>query len=317
MTVLILTEDVDVTVDPVIELLHGRGVPVLRCDTAWFPQRMGLDAEFRSGRWDGMLRAGQRLVPLSRLRTVWYRHPTAFSFPQQMSDAERRHATHEARLGLGGVLWSLPLRWVNHPARAADVYKPVQLAVAACCGLAVPDTLVTSEPAAVHRFVAAHPGGVVLKQLGFASIAEQGGRSPLYTRLLTPADLADLDGVQHTAHTFQQLIDKRHDARVIVVGRRVFTAALHTDDPAGRVDFRASYHTLTYTVVDPPGAVVAALERFMDHFGLAYAAFDFAVDHDQQWWFLECNPGGQYGFLEHHTGLPITQALAELLAGDK
>jgi hypothetical protein len=32
------------------------------------------------------------------------------------------------------------------------------------------------------------------------------------------------------------------------------------------------------------------------------------------WTFLEINPGGQYGWIEDATGLPITDALADLLA---
>lgn len=51
----------------------------------------------------------------------------------------------------------------------------------------------------------------------------------------------------------------------------------------------------------------------MNHFGLVYGAFDFAVDAVGTWWTLECNPAGQYGFIEDATGLPITAALADVL----
>jgi hypothetical protein len=30
---------------------------------------------------------------------------------------------------------------------------------------------------------------------------------------------------------------------------------------------------------------------------------------------LEVNPAGQYGYIEHHTGAPLTDQLADLLAG--
>jgi hypothetical protein len=52
----------------------------------------------------------------------------------------------------------------------------------------------------------------------------------------------------------------------------------------------------------------------MAHFGLIYGAFDFVVTFDDQWTFLECNPGGQYGWLESATDAPLTATLAELLA---
>jgi hypothetical protein len=33
---------------------------------------------------------------------------------------------------------------------------------------------------------------------------------------------------------------------------------------------------------------------------LHYGRFDFIVD-DDAWWFLECNPNGQYGWLDDET----------------
>ena len=56
------------------------------------------------------------------------------------------------------------------------------------------------------------------------------------------------------------------------------------------------------------------IQRYMKAFGLVYAAFDFAIDADGKWVFLEANTAGQYGFLETHTGAPISDAMADLLA---
>jgi hypothetical protein len=53
----------------------------------------------------------------------------------------------------------------------------------------------------------------------------------------------------------------------------------------------------------------------MAQLGLAYGAFDFAIDQSDTWWFFEVNPGGVYGWLEYHTSVPITATLVDLLAG--
>src|SRR5262249_27080195 len=88
------------------------------------------------GHWRGLLRTAHRTVELSEIRSIWCRHPGAFSFPEGMTEVERAYAHREARLGLGGVLASLDVLWVNHPNRSADAaYKPLQLATAARCGL--------------------------------------------------------------------------------------------------------------------------------------------------------------------------------------
>jgi len=54
--------------------------------------------------------------------------------------------------------------------------------------------------------------------------------------------------------------------------------------------------------------------RFLDTFGLHFGAFDFAVTPGGEWIMLECNPFGEYGWLEDKLDLPITSALADLLA---
>ncbi|MFD4608909.1 MvdC/MvdD family ATP grasp protein [Streptomyces sp. NPDC058440] len=56
-----------------------------------------------------------------------------------------------------------------------------------------------------------------------------------------------------------------------------------------------------------------ALRAYLDHFRLVFGAFDFAVDRQGQWWFLECNPSGQWAWLEPETRLPMVVAMADLL----
>lgn len=44
-------------------------------------------------------------------------------------------------------------------------------------------------------------------------------------------------------------------------------------------------------------------------------ALDFIVTDDADWVFLECNPNGQWAWIEEETGLPIAAALADALEG--
>lgn len=122
------------------------------------------------------------------------------------------------------------------------------------------------------------------------------------------ADEVD-DDVAGTAHLFQQRVPKTGDVRVTVIGDRVFCVRIDSD----LLDWRTDYSHLTYTVVQPPPGIEQALHSYLRHFGLVFGAFDFAVDRAQRWWFLECNPSGQWYWLESETGLPMRAALADLL----
>ncbi|MFJ3906152.1 MvdC/MvdD family ATP grasp protein [Streptomyces sp. NPDC090025] len=122
------------------------------------------------------------------------------------------------------------------------------------------------------------------------------------------ADQVD-DRVAGTAHLFQHRVDKVADVRVTVIGREVFSVRIDSD----LLDWRTDYDRLTYSVVEPPPGITDALHRYLDHFGLVFGAFDFAVDRAGAWWFLECNPSGQWAWMEPETGLPMVAAMADLL----
>lgn len=315
MSVLILAEEFDVSADLMVRALQTRDVDVQRVDLGWFPEQLSLSAELRGPRWRGCLLTPRRRIDLSELRSIWYRSPTAFQFSPELTAAERRHAFTEAKFGVGGVLASLDVLWVNHPNRVADAcYKPVQLAAAARCGLSVPDTLVSNDANAIQHFVKRGGREVITKMLGANHIVEDGTRKITYTRLVTDDDLADLRGIEQTAHQFQQWIPKQYDVRLIAVGQHRFGFAIHTDTSAGRVDFRADYASHRYEPVEVPSEVADGVTALMHTLGLVYGALDFVVTPDDDWVFLEINPGGQYGWLEPPTGAPLTETLADLLA---
>lgn len=204
--------------------------------------------------------------------------------------------------------------WVNHPSVTAELaYKPAQLTMAARCGFAVPPTLITNRPDEVRAFAAEH-GQIVVKTLAFGAIFEGGGGKVLYTHVLTSDDLEDLTGVETTTHLFEKFITpKAFEARVTAVGDRLFAAAVHAGSDAARVDWRADFSALSYSVIEVPPPVAEKIRNFMRATRLSYGAFDFVVDHDQRWHWLEVNSGGQYGWIEGATGMPITSALADLL----
>lgn len=314
MSVLILARDLDPTADAMVLALARRGVEVTRVNTAWFPTQVRLDARISGGRWIGWLDTPRGRLDLSAVEAVWYRGPEAYQMPTELSAAEAAHARVEAKYGLGGVLASLPARWCNHPGRIADAaYKPVQLARAQACGLAVPDTVITNEPRAVREF--ARAGATVTKLVGGAALEEQGVRKNVYTRRVTAADLADLRGIEHTTHLFQRWVPKDRDVRVIVIGERVTAAAITAGSQAGYVDYRADYEHLSYELVAVPAEVLDGVRRLMGQLDLSYGALDFVLTPDRRWVFLEVNPTGQYGWIESATAVPLTDQLADLLTG--
>lgn len=147
-----------------------------------------------------------------------------------------------------------------------------------------------------------------------SSMAEEGTRKITFTRLLDDDALSDLRGIGVTCHLAQRWVPKQHDTRVIAVGGQLFAFAIRAESAASYIDFRADYPALKYEEIELPSAVTEGITGFMEISGLQYGAFDFVVDPEGSYTFLECNPGGQFGWLEARTGAPLTRALADLLA---
>lgn len=317
MTVLVLSEEYDPSVDRVVTILGDRGVAVFRADLGWFPRQLTLAAELSRSSWVGVLDTPERQVRLAGLRSVWCRNPTVFAFPGDLSRARREHVEREARFGIGGVLSTLPVTWMNHPQRDADnAYKPRQLALAARCGMAVPRTLITNEADAVRRFAQSARNGVVVKVLGSNIIHEDGMRKFAPTAKLTDDDLADLAGVELTTHQFQEWVPKSHEVRLTVVGGKLFAVSIRTHDPEAHIDWRTNYDALDYEPVIVPDQVADQVRTFMSLSGLTFSALDFVITPDGRWVFLESNSVGQYGWLTPVLGAAVSEAIADLLAGE-
>ncbi|WP_220131195.1 ATP-grasp ribosomal peptide maturase, partial [Streptomyces sp. PT12] len=252
-----------------------------------------------------------RVMRLENARSLLYRRPSGFTFPH-LSDRDARFAVGQARYGLGGVLVSLPdCLYVNHPNRIGDAeFKPAGLAAAVRCGFTIPPTLVTNDPAEAKKF-AADQGPVLYKPLN-VPLYMLDGQSCTVEVAQVLLDEID-EEVAGTAHLFQSLIDKVADVRTTVIGGKVFSVRIESD----ALDWRTSYGRHTYRVVETPSEIAAALFVYLDSFGLVFGAFDFAVTGRGEWVFLECNPSGQWAWLEDETGLPMVAAFADLLERGK
>ncbi|MET8390942.1 ATP-grasp ribosomal peptide maturase [Streptomyces anthocyanicus] len=316
-TVLVVTALEDVTADWVVAALNERGVPVVRVDPADIGLRLAFGFRVGSGEaaWRGLLRTESREVDLREIQAVYWRRPTAYRdrfarLPRQ----QRRFAAAEARHGLDGVLRSLrSARYVNHPAAVARAeFKPGQLQQFVELGLRVPASLVTNDVAAAREFARAQRS-VVCKTFRGLPPGEDGRAGAIWTQRVHPDDFDDSLSV--TAHLFQAEVPKVGDVRVTVVGRRVFAQRITA--PRGALDWRCgAWDDLAHSPVTVPSVVEAALHRYLAASGLVFGCFDFALTGDgsspDDWWAIECNPNGQWGWLPD--AFAITEAFADILS---
>ena len=246
---------------------------------------------------------------------MWFRRPYQFDSPIQ-DPVQRDVAEQELRTILN-ALWHLlsDKFWVSHPVAIARAQlKPLQLKIASGAGLRAPETIITNSPAAAREFCAA--GLTVFKPVAAYHLEYPDTFRTTVITLLTPEQIKHLELVRAQPVLLQRYIRKTAEVRVTIIGDRSFPVLLSSPDYADIVDWRTPEHneSITYTPHRLPPAVETACVRLTRSLDLAFGAIDLAVDQEGDYHFLEINPIGQWVWIEDETGLPITVALARLLA---
>jgi glutathione synthase/RimK-type ligase-like ATP-grasp enzyme len=319
--ILILSNPHDSTAQRIAAALQEQGARSFLFDTSLFPKELSLNVQFEHGGWQGTLSYEGTRYALADIKSILVRRPTHYRVDPSLPEPLQAFLENEALKGFGGVLRSLAhVLWVNAlDANRAANFKPVQLQAAAQVGLHLPRSLITNSPAAVRDFYEQCHGRMVYKTLHGGGIAGGGKVAhTIFTSLVTPESLAHLERVKLTAHYFQHYIDKQFDLRVTVVGNEVFAVAISSQhSPVAKIDWRAAPREVRYAAYELPEEVARQCVLVTQRLGLCYSAIDLIVTPAGEYVFLECNPGGQYEWLEVATGLPISAAIATVLRAGK
>lgn len=319
--VLLLTRDDDVPARHLARRLAARGADAVMFDPGGFPTSATLSATLAS---DGTARrrlvAGGRAIDLEALTAVWIGRPAEpVPSPEIVDPIMRTYVRHECAAFADDLWRSLPCRAV--PATAdvtrSAAHKLSQLIAAAQLGFEIPPTVVTTDPDELLDFYCAHDGRIITKVIEQLSFHHQEEGFFRLTELVTTRDLGHADAIRLCPVIAQPYVPKAFEVRAIVVGSQVFAVEIHSQGSnRARIDWR-SYdpRSTPHRVHSLPAELATRCLRLVGQLGLGYGAIDLIVTPDGRYVFLELNPTGQYLWLEEATGLPISEALCDLLLG--
>ncbi len=316
--VLILTEETDEHTNMIVPRLVERGVRPLRLHTADIPLTATMDTTLYNGRWEGYLECSSGRVGLDEIRSAWFRRPGNPDLSQSLLPPEAREfALGETRAACRGLWRSLNCFWISHPSRVEEAsYKVEQLQAAAQLGFTVPRTIVTNNPNALLAFYEECKGNIVYKTLWRPTVEYQHVASAIYTTPLSLHHLERADTVRYSVCLFQEYVPKDFELRITVIGHRVFAVEIHSQASAvtqhdwRHYDFANTPHYIHDLL---PNISDLCRRLVIEYYGLAFGAIDMVVTPRGDYVFLELNPNGQWAWLELLTGIPLADALADLL----
>ncbi len=291
----------------VAEALQAIDAPVLVLN-----QRLvasyGIEWTIDAGRVDGMLNLGCATYRLSEIEAVYVRLMDDRFLPeldgQPDTSPPRRHARgfHES---LTRWLEVAPGRIVNRAEpQASNGSKPYQAQLIQAMGFAIPETLITNDPAAVRDFQSRH-GAIIYKSMSSV-------RS--IVKAFDDDDLGRLDDIGWCPVQFQALVAGT-DIRVHVIGREVHATKILSD----RVDYRyatrqgGQAELVATTIPDELAERCVDLTKAL---GLAFSGIDLRQTPAGEHVCFEVNPSPAFSYYQANTGQPIAASVARILAGD-
>lgn len=311
--VLLLSNRIDYTTDHISFRLHEMGVPYLRLNRDQFTEmRLELipDAPVLNGKSTSL----RFHVHGDRLRSVYFRAPVFLRDNYQPGlSADEQFARSQWAAFIRSLTVFDTAFWLNHPEATyqAEV-KPFQLRIAKSVGFKIPNTVVTNSatPDGVkHRWLATKVLDTTVLRIG-----EREGF--IYTQIVERDELASGD-LSAAPVIVQQAMIPKVDLRVTVVGDEVFPVKIIDSDGDGIADdWRLNKDGLQYVPVELPVKVRSQCVDLIRQLRLTFGGIDLIV-HNDEYYFIEVNPTGEWAWLLSHTDYPIDTSIAALLAASR
>lgn len=150
--------------------------------------------------------------------------------------------------------------------------------------------------------------------IGHSFIQEKWICKPLSTgkisdekHVLTNFVKQEISNLELSPTYFQEAINKDFDLRITVINGDFFCVKISSNKIDWRNDTEAKYEK-----IETPIFIKEQCQNFLKECNLQFGAFDYVVS-GKDYYFLECNPNGQWLWLELKLGLPISDRIMEYL----
>jgi glutathione synthase/RimK-type ligase-like ATP-grasp enzyme len=256
-----------------------------------------------------------RALDAAQISSVWLRQKPFVPMPwwsplehdaAQFTQAEWRNLIQTLENFLPHANWVNPAE----SQRKAN-YKPNQLWIADRIGFRDPRTEITNDPDVVLGMIGSYEK-IIYKNFSGFLFSDQTG---ILTSVITRETLEEnLESVCRAPGIYQEFLPKKYEARVTSMDSDHFCARIRTpEEGPASIDWRYAQFEDIFEPGELPEKIRCHIERYLKETGLRYGAFDFVVTPDNDWYFLECNPAGQFLWIENALGYPIARTLAETL----
>ena len=328
--ILIITNKGDIHCNPVIKHLVNHGDTFFRLNTDSLLEDYKISFWVRENVPELRIynKVNKKILVSGSVKSVWERRPispniTEIDDPQIKSVLKEEASELMTWLrsffancrSIGSFVWDRPneskLRQMDIAARIIEKKK---------LGIKIPTTLLTNDKTEIMKLTKFY-NHIAVKPIGSGAIElDDIMEMPFVSRKIS-ADRFDTiseKDIGACPTLMQNYIDKKYELRITVVGSEFFCCKIDSQklpEGKGKEDWREGYdHGLSQSGIPTPDELVEFCSHYLSSINSSFGCFDFINDRNGVYHFLECNPNGQWMWIEEDTGIPISKAIADYLA---
>jgi glutathione synthase/RimK-type ligase-like ATP-grasp enzyme len=318
---LVCTVKLDPHTDAIIDILEKRGKSVFRLNTEDFYQKyvftliQNKDNNYIkienkvNGKY---IESGEYKIP------AYYRKPADVAPHKDCQDNTSRDiSTKEANSFMKMLYASSLFHWTNDKfSNIKASRKNLQLEVATEQGLNFPDTLITTSKEDALQFFEKYHFKVILKPLNVSTYTNETDFFSVFAEIVEKEVLlANLESIELAPIFIQEYIQKKYELRICVFDRKVFACKIDSQQNENTIiDWRViNPMEIGHKMIQIPKWLEVKLITFNKTLGLEFGIYDFILTPQEEYYFLENNPNGQWYWIEMITKVKMAEAMANIL----
>lgn len=315
--ILIISNEKDITSDFIVSKLHDRNVSFYRLNTDHIGKSVNILFELNANSFFLHDTVTAETINLSEIKAVYFRRPEVYVNSKGLSESEYQYLKTEVYYTLEGLYRILSHAfWLNNIFAIREAENKIyQQILAQKIGLRLPNSIITNDPKAALQFCSKLDNNVIIKPIrsGLVSSSTNDNDGIIFTSKLD-LNPKNSERVAGCPIYLQKHIEKKADVRVTIVGQKIFSALIHSqENETSKTDWRKASFPLSYSQFKLPLPVEDKCLALMERLSLNFGALDFVLDINNDLIFLEINPNGQWAWIEKQLNYSISDEIVECL----
>jgi hypothetical protein len=330
--ILIITNKGDIHCNPVIKHLQRNGDKYFRLNTESLLTDYLISFSYKDQSVDLHIenKINGKTLSSNEVISVWERRPNSPVLPEINNEKIKlvvedeaneltkwiRHFFINCRM-IGSSVWDRPneskLRQMDLASRVINELRSE---------IKLPHTLLTNSKKDLEQF-SNNKKEIVLKPISADGLMlDDKLEIPFTSRKVNSKNINVItqDDLELCPSFMQEYVEKNYELRITVIGEKILCCKIDSQKLPkgnGREDWREGYeHGLSEVEewIDCPDEIQEFIILYMQKMNLNFGCFDFIYAKNNSFYFLECNPNGQWMWLEEDLGIPISESIANFLA---